>query len=460
VQEHPGREALAARRRALAEALPSGSLALLPAAPPQIVPGTRTPRQYRQGAAFRYLAGLDAPGYALALSAPAAGPPEATLFVPDPDPTRDVWEGRTVSEQEAVEELGFERAERYSALVGFLEGALGVGCAGTAGSAAAGTAPAAPAPASTPRRLVTEPGAWEGVPSGALVLALCREHGSLRLAEHVHRLRWRKSPWEQEQLRRAGAVGAGAMREAMLASCEGASGGGLPGGAAPSEHLLSAVFEFACKRRGARHLAFPPVVASGSSACTIHYSRNDQPLRPGDLVLMDAGCELGGYCSDVSRTWPVGGRFSPVQRAVYTEVLEAHQQCVAACQAGSTAQEVHALSVQKLQEGLARLGAFGGGAGGGGRAYMRFYPHSVTHWLGMDVHDTPSVPLSQVLEPGVALTIEPGLYFPDAPDVPRSLRGIGVRIEDDVLVTPEGPEVLSAGVPVEPDQLEALLTSA
>jgi len=372
--------------------------------------------------------------------------------VPDPDPVRDVWEGRTVSELEAVEELGFERAERYSTLGGFLEGELS-----GAGTAAAATA--APASSSASRRLVTEPGAWEGVPGGAMVLALCRERGSLRLTEHIHRLRWRKSPWEQEQLRRAGAVGAGAMREAMLASCGGVAGV-LPGGGAPSEHLLSAVFEFACKRRGARRLAFPPVVASGSSACTIHYSRNDQPLRPGDLVLMDAGCELGGYCSDVSRTWPVGGRFSPAQRAVYTEVLEAHQHCVAACQAGASAQEVHALSVQKLQQGLSRLGAFGGGAGGGGRAYMRFYPHSVTHWLGMDVHDTPSVPLSQALEPGVALTIEPGLYFPDAPDVPRSLRGIGVRIEDDVLVTPEGPEVLSAGVPVEPDQLEALLSSA
>lgn len=236
----------------------------------------------------------------------------------------------------------------------------------------------------------------------------------------------------------------------------GRSGGGGGGGA--YEHLLASVFEFACKRHGARRLAFPPVVASGANACTIHYSRNNQLLSRGDLVLMDAGCELGGYCSDITRTWPVGGRFSPAQRAVYTEVLEAHQHCVAACQAGASAQEVHTLSVQKLQQGLARLGALGGGAGGG-RVYMRFYPHSVTHWLGMDVHDTPSVPLNEALEPGVALTIEPGLYFPDAPDVPRSLRGIGVRIEDDVLITTDGPEVLSAGVPVEPDQLEDLLSS-
>jgi Xaa-Pro aminopeptidase len=217
---------------------------------------------------------------------------------------------------------------------------------------------------------------------------------------------------------------------------------------------LATLYEFQCKLSGASDLAFPPVVGSGSSACTIHYSRNDMLLQRGDMVLMDAGCELGHYASDVTRTWPIGGPFSQAQRTVYEHVLRAHTALLAAIQPGATLGGLHQLSVDMLTEALVDLGVPRSELGRGG--YSNFYPHSVGHWLGLDVHDSASVPRSTQLEPGVVLTTEPGLYMSTEAGAPPQFAGIGVRIEDMVLVTPSGAEVLSRSVPTEVAELEAM----
>jgi Xaa-Pro aminopeptidase len=182
----------------------------------------------------------------------------------------------------------------------------------------------------------------------------------------------------------------------------------------------------------------------------VHHNRYDGALRPGDALLLDAGCELHGYVSDVTRTWPVSPRFSPHQRAVYDAVHAAHAACIAAVRPGASLASLHALSVRVLSEGIASLGLMPGATAAhiARGPYFRFFPHALGHPLGLDTHDTPDVATNTPLQAGCVITVEPGLYvWPDAPGVPDAFRGIGVRIEDDVLVTEHGCEVLSAGAP-------------
>lgn len=223
-------------------------------------------------------------------------------------------------------------------------------------------------------------------------------------------------------MRRSAAVTAAALR-----TCIGVSRPGM------LESDLAAVYEFQCRLAGAAETAFPPVVGSGRHACTVHYSRNDRRLRRGDSVLMDAGCELAHYASDVTRTWPLGG-FSHAQRLVYDHVLRVHQAMLAAVRPGATLAALHRRSVQMLAEALADLGV--GRSTIAARLASHFYPHALGHWLGADVHDCSDVARSSPLEPGVVLTIEPGLYMRREAGAPREFADIGVRIEDVVLVRP------------------------
>jgi len=194
----------------------------------------------------------------------------------------------------------------------------------------------------------------------------------------------------------------------------------------------------------------------------LHYVRNDQKLREGELVLIDAGCELEGYASDVTRTYPIGGRFSGPGRAVYEVVLDAQQAALAICRPGVTLPEIHELAVRRLTEGMLELGLLSGSADEAiaSEAYRRFYMHQTSHWLGLDVHDVGAYRPGgspRRLEPGMVFTVEPGLYVGPAQDVDPRFRGIGVRIEDDVLITAEGCEVLTSAIPKAPEDLEALV---
>jgi Xaa-Pro aminopeptidase len=229
------------------------------------------------------------------------------------------------------------------------------------------------------------------------------------------------------------------------------------------EYALEALFAYACAKQGCRSLAYPSIVGGGANACTLHYVQNDQPLKNGDLVLVDAGAEYQGYAADITRTFPVNGRFSADQKALYSIVLEAQCAAIALVKPGTRWDRLQAMIVKTLTEGLVALGILKGAVDQliDTKAYQAFYQHGSGHWLGLDVHDVGAYKQaenSRLLAPGMVLTVEPGLYIPaDCQTVDPRWRGIGIRIEDDVLVTDTGHEVLSVAVPKTIEAIEALM---
>jgi len=213
-------------------------------------------------------------------------------------------------------------------------------------------------------------------------------------------------------------------------------------------------------------ISYHPIVAAGANTCIMHYVANDRRLCEGDLLLLDAGCEHDYYASDITRTYPINGRFTSEQRAVYEVVLEAQQAAIAKVKPGNQWNQPHDAAVRAITQGLVRIGLLRGSVASLIRsgAYKRFFMHRTGHWLGMDVHDVGDYKLGdewRVLEPGMALTIEPGIYIPAGlKGVPRRFANIGIRIEDDVVVTRDGVEVLTAGAPKDPDAIEALMAAA
>jgi Xaa-Pro aminopeptidase len=208
--------------------------------------------------------------------------------------------------------------------------------------------------------------------------------------------------------------------------------------------------------------SYQPIVGGGANGCVLHYVKNDQPLEDGDLVLADVGCEYDYYASDVTRTWPVNGRFSVAQRELYEIVLKAHEAAIQQIEPGGHWNESHDAAVRVITRGLQKLGLLKGSLKSlikEGK-YRKFFMHRTGHWLGMDVHDVGDYKVSdqwRLIEPGMVMTVEPGIYVPDNRSIPKRYRNIGIRIEDDVLVTRTGNEVLTAALPVDPDEIEALV---
>jgi Xaa-Pro aminopeptidase len=268
----------------------------------------------------------------------------------------------------------------------------------------------------------------------------------------VHEMRVRKEPAEIEIMRRAAAI----TREAHESAAKLARDGTY-------EYELEAAIECVFRRRGAAGPAYATIVGGGENATVLHYIANDQPLRDDELVLIDAGSELEGYASDVTRTYPVGGRFSGERRAVYEVVLAAQEAALDLCKPGSTLADIHDAAVQRIVEGLVDLKLLSGSAGDliANETYRRFYIHNTSHWLGLDVHDVGAYRFDgehRTLEAGMVFTVEPGLYIPsDDEGVDPGFRGIGVRIEDDVVLTTEGHENLTAAIPKATDDVEALV---
>jgi Xaa-Pro aminopeptidase len=262
-----------------------------------------------------------------------------------------------------------------------------------------------------------------------------------------------KEPAELDVMRRAAAI----SHEAHAEAARLAHGGAY-------EYELEAVIEYTFRRRGARGAAYTTIVGGGANATVLHYITNDQKLRDEQLVLIDAGCELEGYASDVTRTYPVGGRFSGPGRALYELVLAAQQAALEACRPGGTLPEIHDAATQRLVEGLVELGLLSGDVGEliADEKHKAFYMHSTSHWLGLDVHDVGSYKQDgehRKLEPGMVFTVEPGVYVAEGnEEVDPRFRGIGVRIEDDVAITSDGHENLSVAIPKAPDELEALVS--
>jgi Xaa-Pro aminopeptidase len=267
----------------------------------------------------------------------------------------------------------------------------------------------------------------------------------------THAMRLLKEPGELDVMRRAAEISREAHADAAALAWPGAF-----------EYELQAALEHTFRRRGASGPAYTSIVGSGVNATVLHYVRNDQKLPDEGLVLIDAGCELHGYASDVTRTYPIGGRFTGAGRAVYEVVLAAQEASLAKCVPGETLPAVHDASVAKLVEGLVALGLLEGDPAElvAREAHKPFYMHSTSHWLGLDVHDVGSYregDAPRKLAPGIAFTVEPGLYIAADADVDPRFRGIGVRIEDDVVITEDGHENLSAATPKQPDELEALV---
>lgn len=261
------------------------------------------------------------------------------------------------------------------------------------------------------------------------------------LEPDLHCLRLRKSQTEVAALRNAAEVSGSAIRTAMRATEPGMN-----------EQQLDALLEFEVRRRGATRLAYPPVVAGGARANTLHYVQNDQVLTAGDLVLVDAGAEYDGYCADITRVWPVAGHFSEPQAAVYTAVLNIQAACLAALDAGeaNSFRDLEMMARSVLEVELEKLGLISPAATAATRREVvyKLMPHAIGHNLGMDVHDCSTISTLAQLDPGVALTIEPGIYIPDVDGLPGALRGIGVRIEDNVIMRHGGGiEVLTTDCP-------------
>jgi len=232
------------------------------------------------------------------------------------------------------------------------------------------------------------------------------------------------------------------------------------------EYHLEAELDYEFRKGGAKMPAYGSIVAAGKNACILHYRENDAALEDGDLVLIDAGCEIDCYASDITRTFPVNGKFSPEQKAIYELVLAANEEAFKHIAPGKHWNEAHEATVRVITAGLVELGLLEGDVEAliAAEAHKAFYMHRAGHWLGLDVHDVGDYKIGgewRVLEPGMAMTVEPGIYIAaDNQDVARKWRGIGVRIEDDVVVTKTGCEILTGGVPKAVAEIEALMAGA
>ncbi len=265
----------------------------------------------------------------------------------------------------------------------------------------------------------------------------------------LHEMRLFKTPEEIDLMRSAVKASAAAHHAALHETRPGMF-----------EYEIEALLEYHFRRNGADGPAYPSIVASGPNATILHYISNDQPMRDGDLLLIDAGAEYACYCSDVTRTFPVGRGFSAAQRDIYSLVLSAQKQAIGMIRPGVGFDDVHQCATEILIDGLRALGLLSGSTQSilENGDYRQFYMHRTSHWLGMDVHDVGKYRVGKeqrTLEPGMVLTVEPGLYIATDADVPAAYRGIGVRIEDDVLVTADGPDVLTRAIPKELDAIEA-----
>jgi Xaa-Pro aminopeptidase len=428
----------AARRARIAERM-DGGVMLLAAAPER--PRTADILYpYRQDSDFAYVTGFLEPDAVCVLAPEAAE--KFVLFVRPRDPEREIWIGSRAGVEGAVEEYGADAAfpidELEKTLPRFLEKAPHAYHTVLREDPLAG------------RLLALIRRAQEARPRTGTGPTAIREPGDI-----LHEMRLRKEPVELDAMRDAIAIACEAHREAMRSARPGMY-----------EYEIEALVDFTFRRRGASGPAYPSIVATGRNATVLHYTDNDRRLGPNELLLIDAGAERAGYCADVTRTFPTGARYAPAQRDLYEAVLAAQLAAIAAVRPGTTLEAVHTVALRVLVEALIAHGILAGPVDEAIEkgTYRRFYMHRTSHWLGRDVHDVGRYAeggAPRPLEPGMVLTVEPGLYIPaDVEDVPAPFRGIGIRIEDDVLVTADGREVLSAAAPKQVDEVEALRAEA
>jgi Xaa-Pro aminopeptidase len=431
-----------------------GGVALVPTAP-EMMRNRDADYPYRHDSYFYYLTGFTEPEALLVLDASAAaGAPRAILFCRAKNVEREIWEGFRFGPEGARDAFGLDAAF-----------------------------PVDDIDTELPRILTGKPALhyalsssaeFDGKVRGWLDSIRARERSGVTAPAASHDLtpllddmRLVKDDHELAIMRAAGHISALAHRRAM-AVCR-------PG---IREYELEAELLYTFRKHGAQSPAYGSIVAAGANACVLHYPAGNTIAKDGDLILIDAACELDGYASDITRTFPASGRYSPAQRELYDIVLASQQAAVAATCPGVTFDAPHQAAVRVLAQGLLDTGIIDRAKFASvddviaERAYARFYMHRTGHWLGMDVHDVgdyrergvpvgeDGVPPWRTLKPGMALTVEPGLYIRPADDVPERYWDIGIRIEDDAVVTPDGCELLTREVPVDAAEIEALMRDA
>ncbi len=417
--------------------LAEDSVAIISSAP-EATRSNDTNYRYRQNSDFYYLTGFDEPE-AIAVIMPKSEEHKYTLFVRPRNPEREIWDGRRAGVEGALSAHGADAAhpiEEFSAKLGDL--------------------------ISNARNLYYRIGA-----NPLLDEQIIKQMASMRIMGRkninppeaiidtgsiIHEMRLIKSDDEIELMQRAADIAAEAHVEAMKQARPGMN-----------EYEVEALIEFIFRKNGAAGPAYTSIVGGGPNATVLHYINNDATLNDGDLLLVDAGAEYKGYASDITRTFPINGRFTAAQREIYDLVLETQVDCVKRARPGTSMEELKSHSIEMLTEGMVRLGLLEGETAKliEEKKYEQFYMHGLGHFLGIDVHDVGRYyndGESRRLAPGMVITVEPGLYVSEkSGNIPDKYRGIGVRIEDDVLITEDGPRVLSNKVPKQPEEIEELM---
>ncbi len=412
-----------------------GGIAILPTAPER-TRNRDAHYPYRHDSYFYYLSGFREPEAVLVLIAGDA--PKQILFCREKNEEREIWDGYRHGPEAASALFGFDEAWT----IGELEKRL-------------------------PDLLANQAVLWSGLGydnewDARIMSALNAVRANARtgvtpphsvrdLRADLDEMRLIKDASELNTMRRAASISAAAHCRAMQETRPGRF-----------EYEIEAALLHTFRSNGSQAPAYTSIVASGANACVLHYVENERRMRDGELLLIDAGCELDGYASDISRTFPVNGRFSGPQRDVYELVLASQHAARAAIRPGAHWNEPHEAAVEVLARGMIDLGLLRGSFDEVMEKgeYRRFYMHRTGHWLGMDVHDAGEYKLGgewRPLEPGMVLTVEPGCYIRPSADVPEAFWNIGIRIEDDAVVTAEGCEYITDGVPREIDQIEALM---
>ena len=431
------KQEFARRRKALLNQMEPNSIAILTAASEQ-TRSRDTDYPYRQDSNFYYLSGFPEPQAVIVL-VPDRVHGEYLLFCRERDRDREIWDGYRAGPEGACKDYGADDAfpivDIDDILPGLIEGRERVYYS-----------------MGRNQQFDQQVMQWVNAIRTKVRSGASPPGEFINLDHLVHDLRLFKSAAEVRLIRQAAQISAQAHIQAMRC-CK-------PNG---YEYELEAELLHQFMRSGSRYPAYNSIVGSGDNACILHYTDNNSQMKSGDLVLIDAGCELDCYASDITRTFPVNGRFNPEQKAIYELVLEAQSEAIKQAKPGNHWNDPHEASVKTIVSGLVDLGLLKGDVNAliQSGAYKRFYMHRIGHWLGMDVHDVGDYKIEgqwRLLEAGMVMTVAPGIYVaPDDQAVARKWRGIGIRIEDDVLITKNGNEILSRDVPKTVAEIEHLM---
>lgn len=424
------------RRTQLMKMIGKGSIAIVSSASAQ-TRNRDVEYPFRQDSDFLYLTGFNEPDAVLVL-VPGRKHGEYILFCREKDPEQETWHGRRSGQQGAIEQYGaddsFPIDDIDDIVPGLMEERQKV-------FQVMGRYPEFDA------RIM----GWVNQIKAQSRSGVHVPYEFVSLDHLLHDMRLYKSRAEQAAMKKAARISVAAHKRAMQVCRPGLY-----------EYSVEAEYNHEFSRNGAEH-AYPPIVGSGQNGCILHYTENSDQLKDGDLLLIDAGCEIEGYASDITRTFPVNGRFSPAQRDLYEIVLQAQQAAIQKVMPGNHWNDPHNAAVRVITKGLLELKILKGSLPKllKEEAYRRFYMHRTGHWLGLDVHDVGDYKVGdqwRLLEPGMVLTVEPGVYIPaGTKGVLKKWWDIGIRIEDDVLVTTKGHEVLTSGLPSSIEEIESLM---